>query len=553
MNTSHDEPSSSHGKGHDLTRLNTEEQTARDIADLAALGHSETLSRKFNKWSMLSLAFCVLGTWTTNSQSFATGLNNGGPLTILWGLALVLVCNLCVAFSLGELTSSMPTALGQAYWIIRIWDSKWSRFVSYMCAWINTFGWWTLTASQNAFMTDFLLEMKVMFDPDWDGVNKGWVKFLIYIGITVAFTAFNHVACRDDRILPWFNNFVAVGFVALFVAMSLALPIAVGTRDGKHFQTPQFVFGGWINNTGWPNGVAFLLGLAQSAYGLTAFDSVIHMVEEIPAPRKNVPLVMNLSIICGAVSGWLFMVVCLFCIQDVDELTNSDSNVPWVQLVQDAVGLEGAAVFISLFIFNGFGQGISILTSSSRLTWSFARDGGMPFFNYFSFVDKGWNVPVRALWLQAGIVSIVGVLYLFSSTVLSAIFSVSTIALTISYAMPITVVFLQGTSCLPPGGEFSMGRWAPVVNIVALAYCAVTTVFFFFPGSPDPSTEDMNYAIAVFGVMIVISLIFWFTKGNKSYMQDEHMAQILYADATHSDTQEPLDPVTPENGKVGVV
>lgn len=528
-NASSSSPATAHQTSSNdfLAPVETLDQTARDAADLAALGHEETLTRKFDKWSMLSLAFCVLGTWTTSSQSLATGLSNGGPVTILWGLLLVTFCNLCVALSLSEFCSSMPTALGQAYWIIRIWDHKFARFTSYMCAWINTFGWWTLTASQNAFMAEFLLDMKVMFDPEWDGINKGWLKFVIYIGVTILFTAFNHIACRNDRMLPWFNNFVAIGFVALFIALAMGLPIAIGTHDGKHFQGPKFVFGEWINDSGWPGGITFFLGLAQAAYALTAFDSVIHMVEEIPAPRKNVPLVMNLSIICGALSGWIFMVICLFCIQDLDSLLQS--NLPFIQLVQDAVGLKGAAVFIALFTFNGLGQGMCIVTSASRLTWSFARDGGVPFYRYFSYVDDVWKVPARALWLQAGIVSLVGVLYLFADTVLSAIFSVSTIALTISYAMPIALLLFQGREVLPTGGQFSLGKYGPVVNVIALCYCTVTTVFFFFPSAPDPAPADMNYAIAVFGVMIVLSVAFWFVKGSESFLNTEEMHDVLYA------------------------
>lgn len=113
--------------------------------------------------------------------------------------------------------------------------------------------------------------------------------------------------------------------------------------------------------------------IVQAAYGLTAFDSVIHMVEEIPAPRKNAPRAIWLSVVIGAISGFLFMVVCLFCIQDLDTVINAD--LPFMQLVQDAIGLQGGAVLLALFIFNGLGQGISIFTTGSRLTWGFARDG----------------------------------------------------------------------------------------------------------------------------------------------------------------------------------
>lgn len=44
------------------------DQDLIDEVDLAALGHGQALSRKFDLWSILALAFCVLGTWSTFAQ-----------------------------------------------------------------------------------------------------------------------------------------------------------------------------------------------------------------------------------------------------------------------------------------------------------------------------------------------------------------------------------------------------------------------------------------------------------------------------------------------------
>lgn len=317
------------------------DQSVQDARDLATMGHDQALTRKFDLWSMLALAFCVLGTYSTFAQGLSSGLTNGGPITILWGLVLVTVCNLCVAVSLGELTSSMPTALGQAYWVYRLWHTPTGRFVSYLCAWINTFGWWTLTASQIAFMTEFLLGMKVMFDETWGGAGVGWLQFVIYLGLVLVLTGVNVVGCRREKILPWLNGFVGVWFTGLFVVLSLALLISVGTKADLSFQPGRFVFGAWMNQTGWSDGVVWFTGLVQAAYGLTAFDAVIHMVEEMPAPRINAPRVTYLAVLSGAVTGFVFMVVCLFCMQDVDRIVDSPSGLPFIELMLETVGLKG--------------------------------------------------------------------------------------------------------------------------------------------------------------------------------------------------------------------
>ena len=472
--------------------------------------------------------FKTIGTYSTFAQDLSSGLSNGGPISILWGLVLVTGCNLCVAVSLGELTSSMPTALGQAYWVYRLWNTPLGRFCSYMCAWINTFGWWTLTASQVAFMTNFILSMKTLFYPDWTGASQGWLQFVVYIGIVFLMTLVNVVSCRREQILPWINNFVGIWFAGLFVVLSMTLLICVGVKSDLSFQSPKFVFGTWINQSGWNDGITWFIGLVQAAYGLTAFDSVIHMVEEIPNPRRNAPRVIWMAVLFGAISGFIFMVVCLFSIQNLDAVSNAD--LPFMELILETVGAKGGAVLLAFFIFNGIGQGISILTTASRLTWGFARDGGVPFSEYFSYVDPVWQVPVRALWGQGVIISIVGVLYLFANTVLEAILSVSTIALTVSYAMPIVALLVVGRDKLPAGGSAGLGRWGPWANWISIIYCAITTVFFMFPGSPNPAPSDMNYAIAVFGVMLVISIGFWFIKGNRKYLQtDDAIAQMFYA------------------------
>lgn len=490
-----------------------------DAATLEATGHSQELVRQFSSWSMFALSFTVLGTWSTISQNMSDGVTRGGPVAILWGLVLVTLCNLCAAVSLGELLSAMPTAMGQAYWVYRLWPTPTGRFMSYMCAWITTFGWWTITASQAAFMTEFILGLKLLRDPDWAPAGYSWVQFLLYVGICFFLSFVNAVACRADKILAWINSAVGIMFFALFLAFALALLISTGAKSNLNYQPASFVFGRWINETGWSDGVVWFSGLVQAAYGLTAFDACIHMVEELKDPEKTGPRIIWQSVLVGAASGWLFMMVCLFCIQGIDGIVDADNA--FIALCQSTIGTTGSIVLLALFVINGLGQNLSLVTTASRLTWSFARDGGVPFHVYFAKVDPTWKAPVRANWLQGGITALIGVLYLFANTVLSAILSVSTIALTISYAMPITALLIAGRQTLPQSRAFHLGRYGMPCNIVALIYCSITTVFFFFPETPSPATADMNWAIAVFGVMLVIALGFWLWEGRKSYLETD--------------------------------
>lgn len=155
-----------------LTSINTVEN-AIEIG--ISTNHAAEMTLKFDLMSLLAMSFCILGTYSTFAQGLSSGLTNGGPVAILWGLILVFASKMYVALSLSELCFSMPTALGQACYVHRLMPAGLERFLSYLTAWVNMFGWWTLTTSQVAFMTQFLLCMKVMFTPGWEWAEKGWV------------------------------------------------------------------------------------------------------------------------------------------------------------------------------------------------------------------------------------------------------------------------------------------------------------------------------------------------------------------------------------------
>lgn len=45
----------------------------------------------------------------------------------------------------------------------------------------------------------------------------------------------------------------------------------------------------------------------------------------------------------------------------------------------------------------------------------------------------------------------------------------------------------------------------------------MTTVLFVFPPDSPVTPENMNYAVAAFGVVFVISVVQWFVDGRKNY------------------------------------
>jgi amino acid transporter len=64
----------------------------------------------------------------------------------------------------------------------------------------------------------------------------------------------------------------------------------------------EYVFSNFTNETGWPDGVAWILGLLQSALSLVGFDVILHMTEEMPNPSRDAPRAMIYAIAIGGLT-----------------------------------------------------------------------------------------------------------------------------------------------------------------------------------------------------------------------------------------------------------
>lgn len=155
-----------------------------------------------------------------------------------------------------------------------------------------------------------------------------WHVFLILLAFAFGAAAVNTFGVRW---LPAIDSFAGVWAIAGLVISCIVL---LACSSGKYAQA-EAVFATFTNETGWPNGFAFILGLLQSTLGLTAFDAASHMVEELPSPKKHAPRIMVLAVILGAVTSWIFMVVLLFCIRDFEAVVAAPTG-PLLQIYYQA-------------------------------------------------------------------------------------------------------------------------------------------------------------------------------------------------------------------------
>jgi choline transport protein len=249
-----------------------------DAACLATMGHTQELPRNFSTLSMLGLAFAILNSWTALSASLSLALPSGGPISVIWGLVTAGICNLCLAASLAEFLSAYPTAGGQYHWVAAVAWEPWVPALSWMTGWICVAGWIALTATGGLLGSQLVTGIIAFMTPGYEPVK--WHQFLIYAAYTlVAFV----VNAFGARLLPLVTKAAFIWSICGFAVISVTA-LACAAPDG--YQSVAFVYGTFINETGWPDGIAWLLGLLQGGLGLTAFDAVAVGSNFLPSIRR---------------------------------------------------------------------------------------------------------------------------------------------------------------------------------------------------------------------------------------------------------------------------
>lgn len=210
----------------------------------------------------------------------------------------------------------------------------------------------------------------------------------------------------------------------------------LATARGE-YQPGSFVFGNFANSTGWPDGWAFILGLLQSTFGLTGFDAVSHMIEEMPRPAINAPKVMVGAVLLGASTSWIFLVVLLFVLKDFDAVISSPAG-SLIEIYYQATSSRAGATCLTMFNVMAMcfaTQGL--MTAGSRMVFSFARDRGFGRVSApLTVVHPRLKVPVWSVVFTSVWVIIFGLVFLGSSVALNAILSASVCFLQISYIIP---------------------------------------------------------------------------------------------------------------------
>lgn len=366
-----------------------------------------------------------------------------------------------------------------------------------------------LTASAGLLGSQLIIGLISQFHPSY--VSHTWHQFLIYLAYTLVAALIN---AFGNRLLPYVNQVAIFWSITGFAVIS----ITILACKAPNYNSAKFVFTDFINETGWPDGVAWLLGLLQGGLGLTGYDATAHMVEEIPNAAVEAPKILIYCVLIGMFTGFIFLMCLLFVAGEATKVINSAAG-PLGYIFYNATGsLAGTACLLIFPLMCLMFAGISIMTTSSRMTYAFARDGGLPFSKFLARVHPKLDVPLEALGFTVIVVIIFGCIELGSTSAFNAILSASVVALGLTYGIPVAINVLRGRRMLPETRAFKMPEWlAWPANILGIVYAILTTVLFVFPPVLPVTGPNMNYCIVAFAIVLIISMIQWFIDGRKNY------------------------------------
>lgn len=118
------------------------------------------------------------------------------------------------------------------------------------------------------------------------------------------------------------------------------------------------------------------------------------MSEEIQNPSINVPRAMITSITLNAFLGFGMLIAVLLCLGDIEDAIQTPTGYPFMEIFLQATNsVAGSTAMAAIVTALGVCATIGFVASSSRMTWSFARDRGLPFWKQLSRVPCPDSAP----------------------------------------------------------------------------------------------------------------------------------------------------------------
>jgi amino acid permease (GABA permease) len=471
-----------------------------DQQRLHELGYAQELRRHMSGFTNFAVSFTIISILSGCLTLYGTGLNSGGPVIISWGWPFVGVMTLFVGLAMAEVCSSFPTAGGLYYWSAKLAPhnpAAWSWFTG----WFNFLGQVAVTAG-----IDFgaALFLNALLDLQWGFDTRPWHTIVLFAAILLLHGVVNQFGVRIIAILNNISVWWHILGVLLIVSVLAIVP--------SHHQSASWVFGHFVNNTGWGSKFyVLLLGLLLAQYTFTGYDASAHMTEETRDAARSGPRGIVTSIVVSLFAGWLLLIGITFAIQNYTGAATA--AVPGAQVFIQALGNTGAKLLLLVIIGAQLFCGMSSVTANSRMIYAFSRDGALPGSKFWHKVNPKTRTPTNAIWLAAGGALLLGLPYLWNNTAYVAVTSIAVIGLYVAYVMPTFLRLRLGSRF--KAGPWQLGRWSRPIGIIACVWVAFIFVLFMLPTVSPINHTNFNYTVVAVLVVVGFAGIWWLVSAHK--------------------------------------
>ena len=243
------------------------------------------------------------------------------------------------------------------------------------------------------------------------------------------------------------------------------------------------------------------------------------MSEETKKAKQAVPRATLYSIMLNGLLGYAMAITIIACMGPMDDILASGFPPPTILMRVTKSVPATTAMIIGVFVFS-FCLCIASIASVSRLTWAWARDGGLP--HWFAYISPKHLVPIRAIWFSILVVSLLSLLNIGSTAAFGAITALSSLALYFSYAIAISsMLFARYTSS--HGGErlilggWNLGHYGVYINSLALLYTIYMMIWLPIPATLPVTAKNMNYAGPIWVAVFLFALGSWFFHARKHW------------------------------------
>ena len=456
-----------------------------DQEDLRHFGYAQELFRSMGGFSNFAISFSIISILTGAVTLYGYGLEMGGPLEMTLGWPLATLFTLTVAASMAELCSAYPTAGAMYHWAADLGGPG----AGWLVAWLNIFGLIAAQAGINYSCAQFILPFLGMASTPRN-------LLLMFAFILITQGALNHWGVKLVAVLNDLSVTVHIAGVAILVAGLLFL--APKQPVGFLFQA--------VNSNGrslywW----AFVLGLLQAQWTYTGFDASAHMAEETEDPRRHAPWGIVLSVAVSGVVGYLLLISLTLAIRTIPGVLaakDADGNaIPAViAILGSALGAKAGNAMAALASMAMWFCGLSCITSASRALFSLARDEGTPWSRLLRAVNPKHGTPAPAIWAIV-LASIAAMVWTKAVPIVT---SLSTVALYLAYIIPVWLGFRarRAGSAWPRAAVWSLGRYGPAVNAVAIAFAGFICFVLIMPPN-QLAGETLAGLLIALGVLYV--------------------------------------------------